>query len=358
MSANAAADPSPSRITDAELLALARQVLEFEARAVRQVPLHGRESQAFLEAVHLIGEATTLPRRGAVVVSGLGKSGLIGQKISATFASTGTPSHFLHPVEAVHGDLGRVRPEDVVLLLSYSGNTEECVALAGLLAQDQVRTIALVGRSNSDLARLCSVTLWIGDVDEACPHNLAPTASTTATLALGDALALAVSRRREFRAEDFHRFHPGGGLGRQMTPVLSAMRFRAVGPEANLPLILQTHSVREGYQAATEGAASAGIRRAGALVVVDEQGRLAGIFTDGDLRRLVFEAPDPRGLDRPLAEVMTRSPILLTQDALVRDAVRVIRERRIDEVPVVDTDRRPLGLIDVQDLVSLKVIDG
>ncbi len=325
----------------------ARSVLDAEADAIRRIAL----DDAFHDAVDLI---TGLD--GAVVVSGLGKSGLIGQKISATFASTGTPSHFLHPSEAMHGDLGRVRRGDAVLVLSFTGNTDEVVALASVLKPDGIPVIAIVGKPDCDLGRLATCVLCIGDVTEACPLNLAPTASTTAMLALGDALSLAVSRRRDFGPDDFRKFHPGGGLGRQLTPVTDAMRFIAHGPDANLPLISGGDTVEQAYAHAKRDADDKGIRRAGALVIVDEQGKLAGIFTDGDLRRLVFEHRD--ALEKPIADVMTKNPRHLTDQHLVRDAVQLMRELRIDELPVVDDAGRPMGLIDVQDLVALKVIEG
>jgi arabinose-5-phosphate isomerase len=328
----------------------ARGVLRAEADAVSRI----RIEPAFHRAVDLILERTgdAKPQAaGAVVVTGLGKSHFIAQKISATFASTGTPSHFLYPTEAMHGDLGRVRAGDVVLALSYSGNTDEIVALTTLLRQDGVPVIALTGNTASDLGRLATVTLCIGDVTEACPLNLAPTASTTAMLALGDALALCVSRRRNFGVEDFKKVHPGGGLGAQLRPVVEVMRFRA---GQNLPLIPATLTVGEAYASAKTQAA--GGRLPGALVIVDERGALAGIFTDGDLRRSLEKHATP--LQAGISEVMTKNPKRLPHTALVRDAVQVIRELRIDEVPVVDDAGRPLGLIDVQDLVALKVIEG
>ncbi|MCC6581255.1 MAG: KpsF/GutQ family sugar-phosphate isomerase [Phycisphaeraceae bacterium] len=329
--------------------ALARKVLRAEADAVAGVPVDA----AFGEAVDLIYRLTHDPARGALVVSGLGKSNFIGQKIVATFASTGTPSHFLHPTEAMHGDLGRIRRDDVVLLLSFSGHTEEVVSLAAILRQDGVPVIAMTGRRDSDLARLATVTLWIGDVTEACPHNLAPTASTTAMLALGDALALCVSRQGDFGVEDFRRFHPGGNLGRQLMPVVQAMRFKA---GENLPLIPHAVTLRHAYDMA-DAAAAPGVRRAGAMLIVDDQGKLAGIFTDGDLRRLVIRHPRD-AMDKPMNAIMTAQPRRLRHVALVRDAVAIFRELRIDEIPVVDDHDKPLGLIDVQDLVSLKVIEG
>ena len=333
---------SPSQ-TD-EQADFARRALRAEADAINRIVI----DDAFHEAVDLILGA----EQGGVVVSGLGKSGLIGQKISATFSSTGTPSHFLHPSEAMHGDLGRVRRGDVVLLLSFGGNTDEVISLASVLKQDAVPVIAIVGKSDCDLARLATRTLSIGDVTEACPLNLAPTASTTAMLALGDALALAVSRRRNFGVEDFKKVHPGGGLGRQLMPVTEAMRFK-VG--VNLSLVERHLTLEQAYaKAASDDPA---IRRAGALLVVDDAGRLAGIFTDGDLRRLIFSEPQ-RARTAAIGEIMTNNPRHLTDAALVRDAVQIMRELRIDEVPVIDSDGKPLGLIDVQDLVALKVIEG
>ena len=325
--------------------AFARRVLQAEADAIRQI----RVTEAFDHAVEVITQRTAGQAGGTVVVSGLGKSGLIGQKISATLASTGTPSHFLHPTEAMHGDLGRVRRGDVVLILSFGGTTEEVVSLAAILRQDGVPVVAVVGKPDCELARLATAALCVGDLAEACPHNLAPTASTTAMLALGDALALAVSRRANFDVEAFRKVHPGGSLGRQLTPIVTVMRLRAGD---NLPLVPDTATVQEAIGTQT----STG-RRAGAVLVVDDSGLLAGIFTDGDLRRLLIErGADAMGL--AIREVMTAGPRCLGEDSLVRDAVRMVREHRIDEIPVVSGDGRPLGLVDVQDLVALKVIDG
>ncbi len=329
--------------TDAR--AFAQRVLDAEAEAVRRIPLDDH----FDAAVQLVTKAAE--RHGSLVVSGLGKSGHIGQKLSATFASTGTPSHFVNPVEAVHGDLGRIRAGDATLLLSYSGNTEEIVHLAELLKPDALPMIALVGPEGSDLEKLADVTLHVGDVTEACPNELAPSSSTTAMLALGDALALAVSRQRRFSADDFAKYHPGGGLGRQLTPITAAMRFR-VGE--NLPLIHEAMPLPQAFKLAQP--ADPSLRRAGALVVVDDHGVLVGVFTDGDLRRLTFG--DHADMNAPIGQVMTRDPRCLLDDAVVRDAVRLMRETRIDELPVVDAQHQPVGLIDVQDLVTLKVIDG
>ncbi len=285
---------------------------------------------------------------GHVVLSGMGKSGLVGAKISATFSSLGQPSNVLHPAEAVHGDLGRVRRGDAVILLSYSGETAEVVDLALILKADDVPTLGVSVSGETSLARATTVHLAVGDLTEACPLNLAPTASTTAQLAIGDALALAVARRRQFSADDFHRSHPGGLLGAALRPVIEVLRFK-VGH--NLAVVNQDLPVRA---ALAEAGGAGGTRRAGALLVVDDAGRLAGIFTDGDLRRLVLE--DPAALDRSTRDVMTVDPHRLETTALVRDAERMVREYRLDEIPVVDAEGRPAGVIDIQDLVTLKLV--
>lgn len=334
--------PPPSPID------FAQSVLDAEADAIGRIVL----DQAFTQAVRLLASLS-----GALVVSGLGKSGLIGMKLSATFASTGTPSHFLHPVEAMHGDIGRVRPGDAVLLLSNGGGTEEVLTLAMLLKQDGIPTLAMTGKPGSELGRLATITLSIGDVTEACPHNLAPSASTTAMLALGDALALTVMQQRSFSVDDYRKVHPSGGLGKQLMPVTSAMRFKCVGEEANMPLIARGTLIADAYKQAEQSASDSGLRRPGALLVVDDAGRLAGFVTDGDLRTALIEQ-GPDAWTSPIDHIMTHNPSTLNSDALVRDAVHIVRTHRFDEIPIVDDDGRPVGLIDVQDLAALKVIEG
>jgi arabinose-5-phosphate isomerase len=332
----------PTRTDEGSLL---EQVLRTEAAAIERVATAvARDPEtagAWTAALDLL-EAC----QGHVVVSGMGKSGLVGAKISASFSSLGQPSHVVHPSEAVHGDLGRIRRGDVALLLSASGETEEVVALAGILKADGVARIGVSTKPGSGLARLCDVHLPMGDIVEACPHNLAPTTSTTVMLAMGDALALALSARRNFAADDFHKHHPGGMLGLGMRPVVELLRFRV---DRNLSVLPDATPVAEAIRPSGED------RRAGAVLLVDAEGRLSGIFTDGDLRRLV-NREGAAGLDRPIREVMTRSPVHLTSEQQVRDAVRLVRERRLDEIPVVDRDGRPLGLLDVQDLVTLKAV--
>ena len=329
---------------------LAEQVLQAEAKAVGEIKIR----PAFHKAVELVLSMTGEGRNGSVVVSGLGKSGLIGAKLSATLASTGTPSHFLHPTEAMHGDLGRVRHQDVVLILSYGGSNEEIVGLASILRQDGVSVIGIVGCDQSELGKLVTVALTVGVVEEACPLNLAPTTSATAMLALGDALALCVMRRRKFGMEDFRKRHPGGALGRQLMPVVQAMRFRA---GQNVPLIRAGITIEAAYAETERYEGTTGLRRAGAVLVVDAKGHLAGIFTDGDLRRSLAKYGSD-AYHRPIDQFMTVNPMTLGVDTLVLDAVRLVRKYRYDEFPVVDGDGRPLGLIDVQDLMALKVIEG
>jgi arabinose-5-phosphate isomerase len=319
--------------------------LAAEAGAVQRladrVAAGGAEARSFSQAIDLLEGCT-----GSLIVSGMGKSGLVGAKISATFASLGQPSLFVHPSEAAHGDLGRVRRGDMALLLSYSGETEELLSLAALLRADGVPRIGISKDDRSSLAAACDTHVALGDIEEACPLNLAPTASTTAMLAVGDAMALALARRRNFRADDFHRMHPGGMLGAGLRPVLEVVRFR-VG--RNLPCVGLDGTLAQALHAAGDG------RRAGALMVVDGEGRLAGLVTDGDVRRLV-NTRGAAALELPLGACMTRHPRTLPAEALVRDAVRLMRELRVDELPVVDGEGRPLGLLDVQDLVALKVV--
>jgi len=325
-----------------EELAFAAGVLRAEAAAVTGAI--ARLGPSFSRAVDAV--VATVDAGGAVVVSGMGKSGLIGQKISATMASLGLPSHFVHPAEAVHGDLGRIRRQDCLLALSYSGRTDEVVALAAGLRQDGLPVITITRGGDTPLDRLATAALAVGDVEEACPLALTPTSSTTATLAVGDALALAASRRRAFTPDDFARHHPGGWLGDLLRPVTEVLRFVA---GKNLPLVSADLAV----SAALTEAGRLG-RRPGALVLVEHDGTLAGLFTDGDLRRLVLR--DPAELARPIRSVMTRSPRTLPATAIVRDAVQMFREHRQDEIPVVDEANRPVGVLDVQDLIALKVV--
>lgn len=327
-------------------LELGRSVLVEEARALT----HAAEliDERFTKAVDLIAQCAK--NQGTVLVSGLGKSGLIGAKISATLASLGVPSHPVHPTEASHGDLGKFRRQDVVIALSKSGETEEVINLAAILRQDGVPVISITagGPEPSSLERIASVALTIGVTSEAGDMP-APTSSTTATLALGDALAIAAARRIRFTDADFAKRHPGGSLGGMLRPVMDVVRFKA---GENLPLIDDHLSVAEALKEAENHTG----RRPGALLLVEKaSGRLTGIFTDGDLRRLVLGTG--ASLDTPIAEVMTKSPRTMRDDALIRDALTLFREKRQDEIPVVDAKGCPVGLLDVQDLIALKLIE-
>jgi len=330
-----------------ELEFIAR-VFEHEASAISD--LSARVDDRYTRAVDLIVQ--TAESGGTVLISGLGKSGHIGAKISATMASLGITSHSVHPTEAAHGDLGRFRKNDLVICLSHSGETHELVALASILRQDKLPIIAITrggdDTKQSALQRLADVTLEVGVTDEAGDGDyLAPTTSTSAALAIGDALALAVARRRAFTSEDFHARHPGGTLGSLLKPVADLVRFR-VGQ--NLPIAREGDTVADALAEASKV-----VRRPGALLVVDQSGKLTGIFTDSDLRRLILRNPDE--LKQPIASVMSRDPKSLMSDALTSDAVALFREYRADEIPIVDANNKPLGLLDVQDLIAMKLVE-
>ena len=314
-------------------LAYARQVIASEAEAVKAIiPIIDR---AFLNALEMLYNCT-----GSVIVSGIGKAGIIGQKISATLASTGTPSHFLHPAEAVHGDLGRLRANDVVLVLSYGGETDEITRLINLVKQRQIKLIAITGESDSTLAKHSDVVLCMGKQSEACPLGIAPSVSTTCMLALGDALALTVMELKSVKPDQYASYHPGGALGRLLLKAGEIMR-----TGLNCPTVLPT---------ATMGACHTAILRAplraGAACVVDEAGKLVGIITHGDFFRL-FTSAKPIS-DRSVSEVMTRSPKSIGLNARVTDALHLMQKHRIDELPVVDDNDRLAGLIDIQDLIA------
>lgn len=322
-------------------------VLNAEARAIdsliKRIETDPSAGTMWTKAINVL-EAC----KGHVVFSGMGKSGLIGAKLSATFSSTGQPSHVVHPAEAVHGDLGSIRRDDVVILMSYSGTTEEVVNLAAILRTDGIPCIGISKEADTTLAKLCAVHLSVGELAEACPLNLAPTATTTALLAIGDALGLALSRRRNFTADEFHKHHPGGMLGIGLRSIMEILRFK-VGE--NLPVTQEDSTVGDALRSSRP---SAGNRRTGAILLINTQGKLTGIFTDGDLRRLVIDDPSP--MERRIGDVATKNPRRLPADALVRDAQQLVTEHRVDEIPIVDAENKPLGLIDVQDLIALKVV--
>ena len=318
-------------------LARAAEVIRLEATAIAR--LEERLDERFSLAVDLI-----LASKGQLVVTGMGKAGLVGQKISATLASTGTPSFFLHPAEALHGDLGRLRPGDVLLALSNSGETGEVNAVIPVARKIGAQVIAITGRPDSTLGQLADTVLDIGDMDEACPHKLAPTTSTSAMLALGDALSMVVLDERKFSREDYALFHPAGSLGRRLMRVSEVMR---EGKE--LPIVVETARVDEVLitMSRTPG-------RPGAALVIDADGKLRGIFTDGDVRRLL-ETGEMKHLHAPVSQFMGDQPKFIRPDALIEEAQRLLQEHHIDQVPVLDDDMRPVGLIDVQDLLDIRI---
>lgn len=326
---------------DSSVRDFARQVIDTEAAAVGAMSV--AVDDAFENAVRLV-----LDCPGAVVVTGMGKAGHVARKLSATLASTGTPSHFLSPADAVHGDLGSVRKGDVLLLLSYSGESDEILRILNIVKKLGHPVIAITATRNNSVGRFADLVLATGKVEEACPLGLAPSASTTAMLALGDALALTVMHVRKFSAEDFAIFHPAGQLGRKLIKVKEAMTFR-IGE--NLPVASDRLTVGQVLHEV-----SAIKRRSGAVILTGEDGKITGIFTDGDLRRLVTD-DDGSGLRRPVRDVMKPHPKRILGEHLASEAMALMREFRIDELPVVDEADRPVGLIDVQDLVVLKMFD-
>ena len=328
-----------------DLLAEARAVIRTEAASI--AALAERLDEALVQAIRLIHDRTGPDLPGALVISGVGKSGLVGQRLSASFASTGTPSYFLHPVEAVHGDLGRVRRNDLVLILSYSGESDELPPLLDVLKRMGVPILSLTRSPNSTLGKASTICIPTGPIDEVCPLKLAPTTTTNCLSALGDALFLGVMSLRKFTATDFALYHPAGSLGRKLLKVGQAMTFK-IGE--NLSALSDALTVRQ----ILANDRNTG-RRAGAIILVTASGQLSGIFTDGDLRRKLNSQPDL--LDLPIAAVMTKNPKRIAADALASEAMAVMNQYRIDELPVVDEGGRPIGLIDVQDLMSLRIVD-
>jgi arabinose-5-phosphate isomerase len=312
-------------------LDLARKVLRIEAAAI--LGLVDRLNGDFERALQLLFEC-----RGRVIVTGMGKSGIICRKIAATLSSTGTSAFFLHPAEAIHGDLGAIREDDVVLALSHSGETEELVRLMESIRRIGAKVIAITGSARSTLARWADVTLDCGIAEEACPMNLVPTASTTAALALGDALAMTLLVRKGFREEQFAAFHPGGKLGRKLMTVENVM----VGGDAAPRVRLLTAMPDVIHEMSS--------KRLGMTCVVDNDGKLAGVFTDGDLRRLMVSRPPNAVLALTAGEAMTPRPQTIGRRMLAVEALRVMETHKITSVIVVDQDHVVEGVVHLHDL--------
>jgi arabinose-5-phosphate isomerase len=324
---------NPSDVFDR--LAYAREIVREEAAALLKVA--DRLDSAFVDAVEMVRRAP-----GRVCVTGTGKSADVGQKIAGTLNSTGTRAYVLDATRAAHGDLGMLHQQDVVLALSHSGESEEVVRLLPSLRQLSHGLVALTGNPQSTLAKNADVAVVLGPLEEVCPLGLAPSTSTTAMIAVGDALAFALARLREFTPEDFARFHPAGSLGRKLLKVEQVMRTGSA-----LRLADANRTVREVFgQVQRQG------RRTGAVMLTGADGRLCGLFTDSDLARL-FEQRRDEALDRPIRDVMTAAPITVRLGTRLGDALEILRQRKISELPVVDAVGRPAGLLDVTDLVGL-----
>src|SRR5687768_1087137 len=326
---------------DDVLRTFARQVIDTEAAAVKAMA--AAVDEHFERAVRLVADCPS-----SLLTTGIGKAGHIARKVSATFASTGTPSHFLSPTDAVHGDLGSVRKGDVILIFSASGESDEILRLLSLVKKLDHPVIAITATKTNGLGKFSDIVLPMGKIEEACPLGLAPSASTTAMLALGDALALSVMKARKFTADDFAVFHPAGQIGRKMIKVREAMTFKR---GENLPVASDKLTVGEVLHAVSRIK-----RRSGAVILVDDAGKVSGIFTDGDLRRVVTD-DEGRAMKRPVRELMTHNPKRVAAEHLASEAMAIMRQYRIDELPVVDEDDKPVGLIDVQDLVILRMLD-
>lgn len=320
--------------TQVEQLRAGRAIIRQEADAL--VGLSRSLDAGFCVAVDLLVNMS-----GSAIVCGMGKAGLIGQKIAATLSSTGTRSHFLHPAEAVHGDLGCLHANDVLIAISNSGETEEVLNVIPTAKRFGLKVIAITATDQNSLASHSDVVIEIGRLREACPWGLAPSTSTTAMLAVGDALALVVSKAKGFSPQHFAKFHPGGSLGQKLKPIAEIMR-----PRDQLRIASDSATVREVLsQAARPG------RRTGAILLVDGNESLTGLFTDSDLARLL-ESRQDQILDDPIATVMTAHPLTIPGEATFADVIDLLSERKISEIPVIDDRRRPIGMIDITDVIG------
>lgn len=314
----------------------AKKAMNYEIEALKEAVNNLDDN--FTKAVELI-----LNGSGRLIVSGMGKSGLIGSKIAATLSSTGTPSFFLHPAEALHGDLGMVKEDDVVLLLSNSGETDEIIRIVPFLRRIGTKIIAMVGNLESSLAKNSDIVLNSYVAREACPLNLAPTSSTTVSLALGDALACALIEARGFKEKDFARFHPSGSLGRKFIAVKDLMHYGE-----SIPLIKPDVILREAVVKMSHGGF-------GALVIIDSTNKLLGVFTDGDLRRY-FEKSKKVDLDVSISKVMTANPKRVTANKLAMEALKIMEDKAITSLPVVDNENNVVGFLHLHDILKARLV--
>jgi arabinose-5-phosphate isomerase len=318
------------------ILDIAREVIEKEAEAVQGL-LKNLDAN-FEKAVEAI-----LKTNGRVIVTGMGKSGLVGKKIAATFSSTGTPAIFLHPAEAIHGDLGIVTDRDIVLAISKSGDTAELHQIIPAFKRLGIPMILLTAETGSPLAQRSDIVIDCSVPAEACPNNLVPTASTTAAVVMGDALAVALFRQRGFSAEEFAQLHPGGSLGRRLLVRVSDIMHTG----DNIPIVTKSKTVMETLIVMSRG-------RLGIAAIIDDDGRLAGVFTDGDLRRLTEQSKD--FFDRPISGVMTANPRTISPDAILDEVLARCEQFKITVLVVTDKDRRPAGIIHLHDILTSKLV--
>lgn len=320
-------------MSEDQIIEKGKQVIKIESEAV--LALASKIDKEFVKAVNIIYES-----KGRVILAGIGKSGLIARKIVATMNSTGTPAIFLHPTDALHGDLGMVRKEDVVILISKSGNTQELVDLIPMLKRMDIQLIAMVGNKNSELAKSGAIVIDISVKEEACPYDLAPTASTTATLAMGDALAVALITRRGFSPDDFALLHPGGSLGKRLSLKISEIMIK----EQDMPIVKTDTLIKDAIYEITS-------KRLGSTAVVDDNNVLVGIITDGDLRRLLEKTLDIKELKA--IEIMTPNPKTLEKDNLASFALHKMENHKITSIVVVNENKNPIGFVHLHDLVKL-----
>ncbi|OGQ15589.1 MAG: D-arabinose 5-phosphate isomerase [Deltaproteobacteria bacterium RIFCSPHIGHO2_02_FULL_40_11] len=314
----------------------AKKVLRIEANAI--LSFIERVGEDFEKAVDLIYRC-----KGKVVVTGIGKSGQICRKIAATLASTGTPAFFLHPAEGIHGDLGMIAKNDVVIAVSYSGNTDELLQILPSVKRIGAKIIALTGNQASHLAKTADVSMDLSVQEEACPMGLAPTASTTATLAMGDALAVSVLKRRNFSEKDFALFHPGGSLGRKLLLRVSDL----MQSQKNVPIVRTVSDMKEAI-------VEISTKKLGATAVVDEDNALVGVITDGDLRRQLYQ--DPQMMQKKAGELMTPNPKTIEETELATKALNLMEKHKITSLFIVDKKSYPIGIIHLHDLVRAKLI--
>jgi arabinose-5-phosphate isomerase len=313
-------------------IAKAKEVIAIEAKAIQS--LTKRIDKNFLKAVDLIIQCKT-----RLIVTGMGKTGIVGRKIASTFSSTGTPSIWMHSAEAVHGDLGQVTKNDVIIVLSNSGETEETKSLLPLIKKIGCPIIAITGNRKSTLAKYSNVVIDVSVKEEGCPLGLAPMASTTATLVMGDALAACLIVRRGFKKEDFAFYHPGGSLGKKLLLKVEDLMRKG----NRFSKVRESMSIKNVLFSITRS-------RCGSACVVNKEGKLLGIFTDGDLRRHI--ELDPQLLNRLVKDVMTKNPTTISSDQLAVEALQILQSRKIDELPVVDKNGKAIGLLDIQDLLK------